>query len=134
MERLRKISLAVVQDEEKHVLIVHQVEREEGSGGTLTWRFPAGDVLENQTPEQVAVDETLIQTGYVVEPTQLINEKQHPNFPAYVYYVSCSLKGENQQGKNETETDGFKWVKVQELERYFTSALDDKVKEYLSKN
>lgn len=132
MERLRKISLAVVQNENKDVLIVHQLEREEGEGGVLTWRFPAGDVLENQTPEAVAVEETLIQTGYIVEPAEIINEKQHPNFPAYVYYVACTVKGEDQSKKNETETDGFKWVDPKELPTYFTSALDEKVKEFLS--
>jgi hypothetical protein len=74
----------------------------------------------------------LDQTGYEVSTVNIINEKDHPEFPAHIYYIACHIEDQSPEEADKTTTDKMKWIKPEELDQYFTSSLDEKVKNYLS--
>ncbi len=131
---LPEVFLGVVSNSKGGVLIVHRVKEEQGSGAVLSWVFPGGDRdFEGQTMEEVVVSRLLAETGYKVKPGKVISEREHPQFPVYVYYVACSLeKEEPVQSPSDPDVENAKWVKPEEIPNYFTSDFDPKVKESLS--
>ena len=133
---LPEIYLAVTTNFKGRVLIVHRVKEEKNTGNIiLSWVFPGGGAdHEGETMEQVLVRELLEETGYRVIPGKIISEREHPNFPVYVYYVGCSLDKEVPEMKpSDPEVENAKWVKPSEIPNYFTSNYDPKVKEALAK-
>lgn len=128
--------MGIVKNERGQVLIIHRVKEEEGTGSVkLSWAFPGGGKdFDGETKEQVAVRELIEETGYEVKPSKIISEREHPNFPVYVYYMACSLQGsEPVQKAVDPEVEGALWVYPYELANYFTSDFDQKVQEYLRK-
>ncbi|QFF98951.1 NUDIX hydrolase [Psychrobacillus glaciei] len=45
--------------------------------GNIVWNFPGGGVEENETPEQGCVSEVKEETGYDVQITKLLHEKNY---------------------------------------------------------
>lgn len=128
--------MGVVSNSKGGVLIVHRVKEEKGTGrAILSWAFPGGDRdFEGQTREEFLVSRLLAETGYKVIPGKVISEREHPDFPVYVYYVGCSLeKEEPVQSPSDPDVENAKWVKLSEIPNYFTSDYDPKVKEALAK-
>lgn len=133
---LPEIFLGVVQNLKGEVLIVHRVKEEKGTGkAVLSWVFPGGDKdFEGQTREEFVVSRLLEETGYRVIPGKTISEREHPEFPVYVYYVGCSLEKQAPEASpSDPEVENAKWVQPKEIPNYFTSDFDPKVKEALAK-
>jgi 8-oxo-dGTP pyrophosphatase MutT (NUDIX family) len=133
---LPEVFLGVVQNMHGEVLIVHRVKEENGTGRSiLSWVFPGGDRdSEGQTMEEVVVGRLLAETGYKVVPGKVISEREHPEFPVYIYYVACSLEKEIPEiVPSDPDVENAKWVKPSEIPNYFTSDFDPKVKEALAK-
>lgn len=134
-DNLPEIVLGIIKQNGK-VLIIQRAKEEKGSGDVkLSWAFPGGKVEEGETKEQAVERELLEETGYEVEVKDVISERQHPQFPVYVYYIECKLKSDHpvQQPQDE-EIKEVKWAKISELTNYFTTNLDPKVAEYLKIN
>jgi 8-oxo-dGTP pyrophosphatase MutT (NUDIX family) len=128
---LPEIFLGVVQNQKGEVLIVHRVPEEKGNADTvLSWVFPGGEMLdEEETGEEVLIRTLLEETGYRVKPGSVISEREHPDFPVYVYYVACELVDPDPIVKpSDPEVETPKWVKPEEIPSYFTSNFDPKVK------
>lgn len=83
----------------------------------------SGEAAERETKEE---------TGFSVKMDCLINQKKHPQFPVYVYYYACRLINEERDEVRDPEIETAIWVNSQEISRYFTSNLDEKVAEYLA--
>src|SRR5438477_12731450 len=87
-----KTALAIIQNSKNEVLIVDRKQEEQGKNDSiLNWSFPGGEIAENQTPEDAVIKQTLDQVGYEIRVKELINERQHPDIPADVYYFACEI-------------------------------------------
>lgn len=135
-KKLQEVYLGVVQNVNNEILIIHRVKEEKGTGKTvLSWAFPGGvKNFEDETMNEVLIRELLEETGYKIMPGKIISEREHPNFPVYVYYVGCSLEMQVPiQSPSDPEVENAKWIKPNEILNYFTSDLDPKVKRALEK-
>ncbi len=126
------ISLGIVKNANGDVLIIERAKEERGTGNIkLSWAFPGGK-RENESEKQAAEREVLEETGYKVKAKEIISERQHPQFPVYVYYIQCEMEDEKQISKpQDGEIKQVKWVRPAELSKYLTTDLDPRVASYI---
>ncbi len=131
-ENLPEIVLGIIKNKNSEVLVVQRVKEEKGTEGVkLSWAFPGGKA-EDETKDDAVKRELLEETGYEVRVISIISERVHPQFPVYIYYFRCELESEVQKEKpHDEEIREIRWIKVEDLQNYFTTNLDSKVAEYL---
>ena len=131
-KELKKITLGIVINEDK-VLIIQRSKEEKGSNNAkLSWVFPGGKIEKGESPEQAIIREVMEETGYEVRPLNIISERQYPQFPVHVYYLTCKLRlNKVRSNLSSGEIKKVKWVELSELKDYLTTNLDKKVAEYL---
>ena len=130
-ERLRHIALGVIQNNGE-VLVVRRQEIEEGlNGETLTYVFPGGKVENNETVQQSVVREVLEESGYHIQVISMIDEGQHPTFPAYMSYLECKLVSAEVSPTKDGGIAEVRWVSISDFPKIITSSLNDKVKAHL---
>jgi ADP-ribose pyrophosphatase YjhB (NUDIX family) len=85
------------------------------------WTLPGGWADIGYTPREVAVKETLEETGLVVESVRLLalldkREHAHPPQPWYVYkvFIECRIVGGTLL-QETSETSGVRWFRRDEL-------------------
>lgn len=85
------------------------------------WTLPGGWADVGYTPREVAVKETLEETGLVVESVRLLalldkREHAHPPQPWYVYkvFIECRIVGGTLL-QETSETSGVRWFHRDEL-------------------
>ena len=131
-QKLPELVLGIIK-KDNQTLIIQRAKEERGTDNIkLSWAFPGGKVETGETKDIAVVRELLEETGYQAEVVGIISERQHPQFPVYVYYIECNLKSDTpiQQIQDE-EIKEVKWVSTPELMNYFTTNLDPKVADYL---
>jgi ADP-ribose pyrophosphatase YjhB (NUDIX family) len=96
----------------------------------LSWCFPGGRPKHNEGLEEAAKREVKEETGFTVESLGPIFARILPEQKniLLIYYL-CEVVG----GKEKTsdEFTEMKWVTPEELEKYFTTSFDPKLKEYI---
>lgn len=130
---LPEIVLGIVQNNEKKVLIIQRAKVEKGTGDTkLSWAFPGGTREQDETKEETVEREILEETGYITKAGAVISQRQHPQFPVYVYYILCTLTNtEKVKTSQDEEIQQALWVEPTNLHKYFTTDMDKNVSEYL---
>lgn len=96
----------------------------------LTWAFPGGKPEYGEDLEEAVAREVKEETNLNVESLGPIFAKTYPEKNEFlaIYYL-CELKdGEEKAGDDFTE---LKWVKPEELEKYFNTSFHPKLKEYI---
>lgn len=130
-EAQRHIALGVIKKGDE-VLVIRRQEIEHGlNNETLTWVFPGGKVESDETVEESVAREVLEESGYKVEATSTIDERQHPTFPAHMSYLACKLVSDEVSEVNDKGIAEVKWVPIADFQNIITSSLNDKVKAYL---
>lgn len=135
-EDIKKIALAIVQDDDGDVLIVKRKDPEKSPEGIiLKWAFPGGVVEDFETPEETVVQEVLEETGHYVDVDSKISERKH-NHPGYeieLNYYKCHLTtSATTQLIDDHEIEQVAWVSPSRLKRdYFETDLDKKVAKHL---
>lgn len=131
---LPKIVLGIVKNKNNKILIIQRAKVEKGTNEVkLSWAFPGGKIEDGETKEKAVEREILEETGYIVKAGKIINEKQHPQFPIYVYYFKCMLI--NNSAVSTPDPDEIKqvlFIDHEGLSKYFTTNVDEKVLEYLN--
>ncbi len=132
-DNLPQICLGIVQNANKEVLIVQRAKEEKGTSEVkLSWAFPGGTLENGESKEETVTRELLEETGYKVNVISVISERQHPQFPVYIYYLECILEQNNPVGTPQDEDiKQIKWVSSKDIRSYFSTNLDPKVKKYL---
>lgn len=88
--------------------------RRDGSEG-IRWGFPTGVVKPGRDPAQVAVSETLGETGVHCEPRTALGTRLHPKTGAMCAYYLCDyLTGEPVNG-DPAENSAVTWAPIDRL-------------------
>lgn len=96
----------------------------------LTWSFPGGRPKYNEELEDALKREIKKKTGLNVESlgavfVRTVEEKKEF---LLIYYLCEVVGGKEKAGEEFKE---IKWVKPEELEKYFTTSFHPKLKEYI---
>ena len=131
-ESQKRVALGIVRRDDD-VLLIERRNKEQGrENESLSWVFPGGKVEVGETPFAAAEREVFEETGLYVSAISQLDEKQHPSFPAYVYYIACKLAEQDSIDSTDKAVIQAKWVSIARLGLYVTSSLNEKVREYLS--
>jgi 8-oxo-dGTP pyrophosphatase MutT (NUDIX family) len=130
---MQRVAISITSRKDGKVLLILRKKPENGTNNSiLAWTFPSGIVQEREDTNFTAERETLEETGYVVKTKELINEKDHPQFPVHVYYWACELIDSVQHDLTEHEEIAeVRWVNPDEIPKLFTTLLDQKTADYL---
>jgi len=124
------IILAIIFDPEKRKILIGKRENDPYVK-ELTWVFPGGSLTPNETEEQTIKRKIKQETGLEIENLGTVFSRIFPeknNF--FLIYNLCELiKGKEKPSGNLKE---LKWVSPDELQSYFTTSFDPKLKEYIS--
>ena len=133
VDNLRKIALAVVKNDDGEVLIVKRKNPDQiSSVGDLSWAFPGGLISPDEDPHEVAIQETLEETGHYIEALSLISERKYPKNSVHLHYFECKLTtSATTQLIDEHEIEQFAWVKAKRLKDHFGTDIDRTVAKFL---
>ena len=97
----------------------------------LSWCFPGGRPKHDEELEDSIKREVKEETGLDIESLGPIFARILPEQEniLLIYYL-CELIDEN-ESKKDDEFVELKWVKPEELEKYFTTSFNPKLKEYI---
>ena len=96
----------------------------------LTWAFPGGKPEYSEDLDEAVKREVKEETNLNVESLGTIFAKTYPEKKEFlsIYYL-CEVKsGKEKAGDDFVE---LKWVKPNELEKYFKTSFHPKLKEYI---
>ena len=96
----------------------------------LTWCFPGGRPNYNEELEEALKRQIKRKTGLNVESLGAVFAKIYPEKPEFltIYYLCEVIEGKEKAAEKLVE---IKWVKPEEVERYFTTSFHPKLKEYI---
>lgn len=128
------INIGIVINKNGEVLIIKRKNPEKTkTDKILTWVFPGGKQEEGETRQQSVEKEVLVETGYKVRAIREIHLRVHPDSALMMAYHLCELENEEpvQPIEETDEVEEVKWVKPEELNKYFTTDIDPEVKKFL---
>ncbi len=96
----------------------------------LTWCFPGGMPTYKEELEDALKREIKKKTGLKVESLGAIFAKTYPEKREFltIYYLCEVIGGKEKAGEKFVK---LKWVKPEEIEKYFTTSFHPKLKEYI---
>ncbi|SFT31845.1 NUDIX hydrolase [Streptomyces sp. ok210] len=107
-----RVAIAVVVRHEEVLLVCRRGD------DALSWQFPAGMVKPGGSPETVAVQETLAETGVHCAVRQHLGGRLHPSTGVLAEYFLCEhLTGEPSNRDTQENVD-VTWVPVAALTRF----------------
>lgn len=99
--------------------------------GQLSWQFPAGEIEQDESPEQAAVRETFEEVGMNVTALKLLGERVHPKTGRSMSYVACAVESGTPYVADDEELAEVAWVQHAQIPEYVPYGLFDPVQEYL---
>ena len=108
-----RVAISVV-TKDGEVLLVRR--RDDGAG--ISWQFPAGVIKPGERPEDVAVRETLGETGVHCTVRERIGSRLHPTTGVYCDYFACDFLTGVAENRDTVENAGVAWVPRQDLTRF----------------
>lgn len=130
MKKITEISVGIIREEDKVLIIERPVEKS-NTGVELKWAFPGGKVERDEEPQDTVEREVKEETGYQIRAINLIDKRQHPEFPVLVGYWNCKVMKKLNENQPNEEIISSRWVRAEDLFKYFTTDLNPKVAEFL---
>jgi len=129
-----EIALAIVINKAGKILLIKRAREEIGvDGSRLTWAYPGGKLEGDETPEDAAIRETLLETGYNIKITKKIDERDHPQIPeVHIHYLAAELANFKVKVIQDVhEVEKTRWVDPKEIYNYVTTDIAPGVQKYL---
>jgi len=124
------IVLAVIFDPEKRKILIGKRENDPYVK-ELSWVFPGGKLINNETEEQTIKRKIKQETGLEVENLGTVFSRVFPEKKDFfLIYNLCELTKGKETPKGDLKE--LKWVSPNELQKYFTTSFDPKLKEYIN--
>ncbi|MFA4953372.1 MAG: NUDIX domain-containing protein [Candidatus Pacearchaeota archaeon] len=123
------VLLGIVYDPEKKKILIGRREKDPEIE-KLTWCFPGGRLSTNKELEKTLKEKIKEKTGLKIENLGVVFAKTYPEKKELVaiYYLCEVVGGKEKAGDDFKE---IKWVKPEELEKYFTTSFHPHLKEYI---
>ena len=123
------IVLAIIFDPKNRKILIGKRENDPFVKD-LSWVFPGGRLSPEETEEQTMKRKVKEETGLEIENLGTIFSRIFPEKnDFFLIYNLCELiGGELKAGGDITQ---LKWVSPDELQSYFTTSFDPKLKEYI---
>ncbi len=128
-EKFVPILVGIIFDPSKRKILIGRRENDPFVSG-LTWCFPGREASYKEELEETLEKEIKIQTGLRVKSLGAVYArifKEKRDF-LVIYYLCEIINGEEKAGGSIKE---LKWVKPEELEKYFTTSFHPTLKEYI---
>jgi 8-oxo-dGTP diphosphatase len=93
-----------------HVLLVRR-----RSDTALAWQFPAGVVKPEGSADDVAVNETLAETGVDCAVRRRVGSRIHPKTGVYCVYLLCDYLAGDPVNRDPVENVSVRWVPIGDL-------------------
>jgi len=123
------VVLGVIYDPKKKKILIGKREKD-SLVPKLSWVFPGGKLNHKESEEQTLKKQIKQETGLKVEDLGTIFSrvfKEEKNI--FLIYNLCEvIGGKEKSGGNIKE---LKWVKPEELQKYFTTSFHPHLKEYI---
>jgi ADP-ribose pyrophosphatase YjhB (NUDIX family) len=96
----------------------------------LKWCFPGGRASNKEDVDKTLKSKIKKKTGYKIKNLGTIFSRTYPEKPNLlaVYFLTQVFEGKEKPGDDIKE---LKWVSPKELEKYFPTSLNKKLKEFL---
>lgn len=107
------VAIAVLVDRDR-VLLVRR--RDDASG--LAWQFPAGIIKPGEHGEDVAVRETLAETGIHCAVTDRIGSRVHPVTEVRCAYYRCEYLAGEAENRDSVENAGVVWASCGDISKF----------------
>lgn len=129
-ESFSVIILAIIFDPEKRKILIGKRENDPYVK-ELGWVFPGGRLTQNETEEQTIKRKIKEETGLEVENLGTVFSRIFPEKnDFFLIYNLCELVGGKEKPGGDIKQ--LKWVSPDELQSYFTTSFDPKLKEYIN--
>lgn len=109
------------------VLLVKRRAKE----GKLSWQFPAGEAVVDESPQDTAVRESHEEVDLVVTPSHVIGQRTHPATERHMVYVGCEVSEGEARIADMDELDDLAWCSLEQLDDYIPHGVFQPVMEYL---
>lgn len=123
------ILLAIIFDPKRKKILIARKENDQTIPG-LTWFFPGPSANYDEDIDKTLKKDIKEKTGYDIKNLGTIFAKTYPERRELlaVYFLCEVFGGKEKMGKDIIE---LKWVKPEELEKYFTTSFHPRLKEYI---
>lgn len=124
------VLLGIIFDPEKRQILIMRREDDEYIK-KLKWAFPGGRADSEDKLEDTLTRKVKEETGYNVEILGSVFARIPPEKKdlVLVYYLCEVIGGEERAGHGAEE---LKWVKPEELRKYFTTSFEPILEEYIT--
>lgn len=99
--------------------------------GSLSWQFPAGELVAGETVEHAAARETREEVGLTATPRHVIGERVHPVTGRRMVYVGCEAQAGTAHVADSEELCEIAWCRLGELTGYVPDGVFPPVHDYL---
>ncbi|MBS3076574.1 NUDIX domain-containing protein [Candidatus Pacearchaeota archaeon] len=96
----------------------------------LNWCFPGGRLIPGKKCDNTLKEKIKLKTGYNVKNLGTIFSRVYPNKQdlLQIYFLCEIFEGDEKPGDDLVE---LKWVKPEEVEKYFKGPFNTRLKEYI---
>src|SRR3972149_1181490 len=128
-EQFNVVLLGVVFDPEKRKILIGKKEKDSQVNG-LVWAFPGGRPEYGREIEDTLKKKIELKTGLKVANLGSVFSMMHKEDPGFllIYHLCEVVGGKEKPGEDIVE---LKWVKPEELEKYFATSFHPHLKEYI---
>lgn len=116
--RLFQVAVAVVVRRDDVLAVCRRGHYDPG----LTWQFPSGIVKPGRSPEAVAVQETMNETGVACAVSHRLGRRLHPMTRVLCDYVLCDYVSGDAMNADAAENAKVGWLGKPELTRFIPHA------------
>jgi len=129
-EKFLVIVLAIIFDPKKRKILIGRRENDPYVK-ELSWVFPGGKLTHKETEEQALKRKIKQETDLEVENLGTVFSRVFPEKnDFFLIYNLCELVGGKEKAGGDIKE--LKWVSPDELQSYFTTSFDPKLKEYIN--
>jgi 8-oxo-dGTP pyrophosphatase MutT (NUDIX family) len=107
-----RVAIAVVVKGERVLLVCRRGD------AALRWQFPAGMVKPGAPAEDVAVQETVAETGVHCSVRQHLGERLHPITAVMADYYLCDYLAGEATNADVVENSAATWVPIRDLSKF----------------
>jgi 8-oxo-dGTP diphosphatase len=124
------VILAIIFDTKKRKILIGKREKDPFVEN-ISWVFPGGRLMHSETEEETIKRKVKEETGLEVENLGTVFSRVFPERKDFfLIYNLCELVGGKEKAGGDLKE--LKWVSPDELQDYFTTSFDSKLKEYIT--